>query len=137
MFLLQIDIPLTEALKGFLNNAHSAFYDEFTRIDLCLGLLNLEKTLGHFCVVGDLHQVHALDLHASNCAPELQHLLQMFGNDGGVIKETDFIRVVRPVGELGAHTAENIVSLVPDEIVEVDNMVQRLNWLVYCVGDDG
>lgn len=54
----------------------------------------------------------------------------MLRDDRGVVKETGFVRVVGSVGELGTDTTEDIVSLVGDEVVEVNHMVKSFNRLV-------
>lgn len=87
-------------------------------------------------MVGDLHKIHALDLNSSNHASGLEHLLQVLGDDRGIIKETGFIRIVRSVGEFGTNTTEDIVSLVGDEVVQVDYMVKGFHGLVDRVSND-
>jgi len=119
-----------------LDDADGSFYNELTGINFSLRLLDLQKTLSNFGVISDLHEVHALDLNTSNSASDLEHLFQMFRNNGSVVEETGLIRVVRAVGELGTDTTEDIVSLVSDKIVQVDNMIDCLNWSVNSIRYD-
>jgi hypothetical protein len=81
-------------------------------------------------MISNFHQIHALDLDSGNLTSVLEHLLQMLRDDRGVVKETGFVRVVGSVGELGTDTTEDIVSLVGDEVVEVNHMVKSFNRLV-------
>ena len=108
----------------------SSFNNEFSGVNLRLGLLDLQETLSNFSVICDFHKIHALDLDSGNHASVLEHLLQMLRDDRGIVKETGFVRVVGPVGELGTDTAEDVVTLVGDEVVKVDHMVESFNRLV-------
>jgi len=68
-------------------------------------------------MVSDLHKIHALDLDSGDHASGLEHLLQVLRDDRGIVKETGFVGIVRSVGELGADSPEDIVSLVGNEVV--------------------
>jgi hypothetical protein len=134
---LKLDVSLFKTFEGFLDDTDSSFNNELSGVDLGLGLLDLQETLGNFSMVSDLHKIHALDLNSGNHASGLEHLFQVLGDDRGIIKETGFIGIVRSVGELGADTTEDIVSLVGDEVVEVDYMVKGFHGLVDGVSNDG
>jgi hypothetical protein len=121
---------LFETFEGFLYDTDSSFNDELSGVNLRLGLLDLQETLSNFSMISDFHKIHALDLDSGNHASVLEHLLQMLRDDRGIVKETGFVRVVGPVGELGTDTTEDIVTLVGDEVVKVDHMVESFNRLV-------
>jgi hypothetical protein len=83
---LKLDVSRLQAVESILNNRHCSFYDQLSRVDLGLGLLNLEQTLGHFSMVGNLHEVHTFDHNSGDLASVLQHGAQMFGDDRGIVK---------------------------------------------------
>ena len=133
---LKLDISLFKTLEGFLDDTDRSFDNELSGVNLGLGLLDLQKTLGNLSMVGDLHKIHALNLNSSNHTSSLEHLFQMLGDDRGIVKETGFIGIIRPVGELGTDTTEDIVTLVGDEVVQIDYMVKGLDGLVNRVSYD-
>jgi len=136
-FVLKVDASSFKFSEGFMDDSDSSFNDELASVNFGLGLLDLQETLGDFGVVGDLHKIHALNLNSRDHASSLEHLLQVLGNDRGVVTKTGYFWVVRSVGKLGADSPEDIVALVSNEIVQIQNVVKCLDWFLDRVSYDG
>ena len=66
VFLSKLDALLLEVLQSSVYDFDAAINDKLSGIDLGLGLLDQEETLGDLGVVGDLHNLHLLDLDATH-----------------------------------------------------------------------
>ena len=112
--------------NGGVNNIDAALDNQFSGINLGLGLLNKEQALSYFDVVGHLHDFHLVDRNTAH----VHSLLQQFGhevtNETGVSHQA-WLVVGGLVVEAGASSPDHLEALIIQVISVVVHSIHGSN----------